>query len=111
MKNTLWALGTGIIAAIVFGATIYGLADPSRVERRVPTICFSLPTMTPRDFAERMGAAGVGLRDGHLFAPRLMKRLGLPMEVGAIRVSLVHYNTVDEIQRFEAIAARVIAGG
>ena len=56
-----------------------------------------------------MGKAGVGLRDGHLFAPRLMKRLGLAMETGAIRVSLVHYNTIEEIQRFEEIAARVIA--
>jgi selenocysteine lyase/cysteine desulfurase len=47
------------------------------------------------------------LRDGHMFAPRLMARLGLPMETGAIRVSLVHYNTFDEIRRFEAIFARV----
>jgi selenocysteine lyase/cysteine desulfurase len=57
-----------------------------------------------------MGRAGVGLRDGHLFAPRLMKRLGLPMETGAIRVSLVHYNTIEEIRRFEQIAECVIAG-
>lgn len=93
------------------GAKIHGIADESEVARRVPTICFSLPNMTPHDFATRMGEAGVGLRDGHLFAPRLMKRLGLPMDVGAIRVSLVHYNTVDEIRRFEDIAARVIAAG
>ena len=93
------------------GATIHGIADEAEVARRVPTICFSLPGMSPSDFAARMGEAGVGLRDGHLFAPRLMKRLGLPMEVGAIRVSLVHYNTVEEIQRFEAIAARVLAAG
>ena len=93
------------------GAKIHGIADESEVARRVPTICFSLPNMTPHDFATRLGEAGVGLRDGHLFAPRLMKRLGLPMDVGAIRVSLVHYNTVDEIRRFEDIAARVIAAG
>ena len=92
------------------GATIHGIADESQIARRVPTICFSLPGLTPHEFAKRMGAAGVGLRDGHLFAPRLMKRLGLPMEIGAIRVSLVHYNTVDEISRFESIAARIIAG-
>ena len=67
----------------------------------MPTICFTLPGMTPQEFATRMGEAGVGLRDGHLFAPRLMKRLGLAMESGAIRVSLVHYNTIEEIRRFE----------
>ena len=66
--------------------------------------------MTPQEFATRMGEAGVGLRDGHLFAPRLMKRLGLTMETGAIRVSLVHYNTIEEIRRFERIFIDVTSG-
>jgi selenocysteine lyase/cysteine desulfurase len=35
-----------------------------------------------------------------MYAPRLMARLGLAMDRGAVRVSLVHYNTVDEIDRF-----------
>ncbi len=56
-----------------------------------------------------MGAAGVGLRDGHMFAPRLMARLGIPFETGAIRVSLVHYNTVEDVARFEETPRRVIA--
>jgi cysteine desulfurase family protein (TIGR01976 family) len=92
------------------GAKIYGVSDENMVEKRVPTICFTLEEITPQDFAAQMGRAGVGLRDGHLFAPRLMKRLGLPMETGAIRVSLVHYNTIEEIRRFEQIAECVIAG-
>jgi cysteine desulfurase family protein (TIGR01976 family) len=92
------------------GAKIYGVSDENRVEKRVPTICFTLEDITPQDFATQMGMAGVGLRDGHLFAPRLMNRLGLSMETGAIRVSLVHYNTIEEVRRFEHIAERVIAG-
>jgi selenocysteine lyase/cysteine desulfurase len=35
-----------------------------------------------------------------MYSPRLVKRLGLDPENGAVRVSLVHYNTVDEIHRF-----------
>src|SRR5271155_2155271 len=62
------------------GAKIYGVSDENMVERRVPTICFTLEEITPQDFAAQMGTAGVGLRDGHLFAPRLMNRLGLTME-------------------------------
>jgi selenocysteine lyase/cysteine desulfurase len=34
-----------------------------------------------------------------MYAPRLMKRLGLAKETGAVRVSLVHYNTAAEIHR------------
>jgi selenocysteine lyase/cysteine desulfurase len=92
------------------GATIYGVSDENAVAKRVPTICFTLDGVTPQAFATHMGEAGVGLRDGHLFAPRLMARLGLSMDSGAIRVSLVHYNTIDEIRRFEQIAERVLVG-
>ena len=99
-----------ILALKRLGAVIYGISDENSVEKRVPTISFTHPGITPQDFATRMGEAGVGLRDGHLFAPRLMKRLGLSMATGAIRVSLVHYNTIEEIRRFERIAERVIAG-
>jgi cysteine desulfurase family protein (TIGR01976 family) len=91
------------------GATIHGLADESEVAGRAPTFCFSLPATTPQTFADAMGREGVALRDGHMFAPRLMARLGLPFERGAIRVSLAHYNTVEDIARFEETARRVLA--
>ena len=98
-----------MIAALKrLGATIYGIVDDDRLAGRVPTICFSFAAMTPQDFATKMGEAGVGLRDGHMFAPRLMKRLGLRMETGAIRVSMVHYNTIEEISRFETIATAIL---
>jgi selenocysteine lyase/cysteine desulfurase len=38
-----------------------------------------------------------------------MKRLGLSMESGALRVSLVHYNKVEEITRFDAVLGDIIA--
>jgi cysteine desulfurase family protein (TIGR01976 family) len=98
-----------ILALKRLGATIYGVNDENAVAQRVPTICFTLAGITPQDFATRMGEAGVGLRDGHLFAPRLMARLGLSMGSGAIRASLVHYNTIDEIRRFEQIVEQVLA--
>ncbi|MCW6510021.1 cysteine desulfurase-like protein [Lichenifustis flavocetrariae] len=81
-------------------ATIYGIDDPVRVDSRVPTFCFNLPGRAPQHVTDDMAAAGFGIRDGHMYAPRLMKRLGLTMDRGALRVSLVHYNTMEEIARF-----------
>jgi cysteine desulfurase family protein (TIGR01976 family) len=92
------------------GARIHGIAEETMLAMRVPTICFSLDGITPQEFATRMGVEGVGLRDGHLFAPRLMRRLGLAMETGAIRVSLLHYNKIEEIGRFEQIFAAIMKG-
>ncbi len=92
------------------GAVIYGISEDEKVSGRVPTICFSIPGHSPQVIARKMGEAGIGLRDGHMFAPRLMKRLGLTMEEGALRISMVHYNTREEAKRFGVVLREIIAG-
>jgi cysteine desulfurase family protein (TIGR01976 family) len=82
------------------GATVYGVSTKERVGERVPTLCFNLPGVAPADVTEAMSRANIGIRDGHLYSPRLMERLGLSIETGAVRASLVHYNTIEEIHRF-----------
>jgi cysteine desulfurase family protein (TIGR01976 family) len=91
------------------GATIYGIGDEKRVDQRVPTFCFNIGKLSPQMIVEEMAALGIGIRDGHMYAPRLMKRLNLSMDSGCIRASLVHYNTVEEILRFEAVLKEIIA--
>ena len=82
------------------GATVYGIADRENVAGRVPTVCFNLNGVHPATVVEHMAHCNFGIRDGHMYAPRLMQRLGLALDSGAVRVSLVHYNTLDEIDRF-----------
>lgn len=84
------------------GAVIYGLSDPARMKERLPTFAFNLPGVPPSDVATKAAAAGIGIRDGHMYAPRLMKRLGLAMSSGAVRASICHYNTAEEVDRFAA---------
>ena len=83
------------------GATIYGIRDPTRLSERVPTFSFNLPNVRPARVTEALAEAGIGVRDGHMYAPRLMKRLGVDIESGIVRLSLVHYNTLEEVQRFQ----------
>jgi cysteine desulfurase family protein (TIGR01976 family) len=80
-------------------AQIYGIDTEERISERVPTVCFNMPGVLPQDVTEAAARAGIGIRDGHMYSPRLMKRLGLAKESGAVRVSLVHYNTAAEIHR------------
>jgi len=82
------------------GAQVYGIDDDARVGERVPTFCFNLPDISPRVVTETLARANIALRDGHMYAPRLMRRLNVPVESGVVRVSLVHYNTLAEIHRF-----------
>jgi cysteine desulfurase family protein (TIGR01976 family) len=84
-------------------ATVYGIRDQQRVGERVPTICFNLKNVPPATVSETMARAGIGIRDGHMYSPRLMRRLGLGQESGVVRVSLVHYNNLEEISRFAEV--------
>jgi len=80
------------------GAVVYGVADRKRIRERVPTLCFNLPKISPARVTEELARRNTGARDGHMYSPRLMRRLGLSPESGAVRVSLVHYNTLAEIR-------------
>lgn len=91
------------------GATVYGVGNAADAALRVPTFCFNLGEKHPADVVEKASEMNFGIRDGHMYAPRLMGRLGLAMDRGCVRVSLVHYNTTDEIQRF-GDALRKISG-
>jgi cysteine desulfurase family protein (TIGR01976 family) len=89
------------------GAQVYGIDDEARVAERVPTFCFNLPGISPQTVTEALARAGIGIRDGHMYAPRLMRRLSVPVESGVARVSLVHYNTLPEIHRFGNVLSEV----
>jgi len=52
------------------GASVYGITDPGRVEARVATFFFSLQERAAQEVVERLAAAGIRTRDGHMYDPR-----------------------------------------
>ena len=88
------------------GATVYGITDTA--EGRVPTISFNFDAMPPAQLAQKLADQDIGVRDGHMFAPRLMARLGLTMASGAVRISLAHYNTLGEIARLDRALPEIL---
>lgn len=89
------------------GAVVYGVSQEERISQRVPTICFNLPKVSPARISEELARQNIGVRDGHMYSPRLMGRLGLALESGAARASLVHYNTVQEVRSFGRVLAEM----
>ena len=89
------------------GATIYGIPEDNRVRERVPTLCFNLPMVAPSKVCTEMSDRNIGIRDGHMYTPRLMKRFGLAQDSGVVRASLVHYNTIEEVRRFGNALAEI----
>jgi cysteine desulfurase family protein (TIGR01976 family) len=89
------------------GARIYGILNEQRVRERVPTFLFNLNAVPAEQVTERLSNAGIGVREGHMYSPRLIKRLGLPFPAGGVRASLVHYNTHEEIKRFGEVLSDI----
>jgi cysteine desulfurase family protein (TIGR01976 family) len=89
------------------GATVYGVADPRRLDDRVPTVSFTVRGAVSSSIATDLARQGIGARSGHMYAPRLLQRLNL-MPGGLVRVSLVHYNTVSEVERFRECLSRIL---
>jgi len=87
--------------------TVYGIRDEHHLEHRVPTICFNLRGVDASRTADLCAAQGIGVRDGNMYSPRLLRRMGIPEKAGAVRASLVHYNTTAEIDQFVEVLKRI----
>ncbi|WP_207461616.1 cysteine desulfurase-like protein [Azospirillum sp. SYSU D00513] len=75
---------------------------------RVPTISFVVPGRPSDDIVRRVDEARIGIRFGDFYAKRLIETLGLAEANGVVRVSLVHYNTLDEVDRLIAALDRIL---
>jgi cysteine desulfurase family protein (TIGR01976 family) len=94
-------------ASTIPGVAVHGVTARERLKDRIPTLCFTVAGRAAAAVADALAAREVGVRSGHMYSPRLMARLGLP-PAGAVRASLVHYNTVAEIVRFGDALREVI---
>jgi cysteine desulfurase family protein (TIGR01976 family) len=81
-------------------AVVYGIKDTNTLDQRVPTLCFNIGRLSPEAISSRLADRNIAVRHGHMYSPRLMKRLGLALDRGVVRASLVHYNTREEIEKF-----------
>jgi cysteine desulfurase family protein (TIGR01976 family) len=84
------------------------LYGPAQMEfgTRAPTISFTVDDVPARTVTANMAEAKVGASAGHYYAWRLMDALGIAPEEGVVRISLVAYNTDEEVARaIQAIKA------
>ena len=67
--------------------------------RRVPTVSFVVAGLQSEAVVRHVDGHGIGIRFGDFYAKRLIDALGLQGQGGVVRVSMAHYNTLDEIDR------------
>lgn len=69
------------------------------VQARVPTISFVVEGVRSEAVVLKVDEQRIGIRFGDFYARRLIEALGLAPLGGVVRVSLAHYNTLEEIDR------------
>jgi cysteine desulfurase family protein (TIGR01976 family) len=64
---------------------------------RTPTLSFTVSRMRPRQVAGELARRGVCAWDGDFYSRELFDAIGVNETGGAVRLGLMHYNTVDEV--------------
>lgn len=80
------------------GIRIYGITDPAHFDRRTPTVAIRLPGHSPGEIAQALGDRGIYTWHGNFHALNLSERLQVESLGGFLRIGLVHYNRIEEVQ-------------
>lgn len=88
--------------------TIIGESTSDRT-KRVPTIAFIHDKWKSSALVEKIDPHHIGIRFGDFYAKKLIHDLGLEEKDGVVRVSLVHYNSVEEVKRLIAVFEQELA--
>lgn len=80
---------------------LFGRRD-GRKEGRVPVFSFLVDGLSSEAVPRALEARGLAFRNGDFYAARCIDALGARPHNGVVRVSMVHYNTVEEVDRLIA---------
>lgn len=92
------------------GLTFYGITDPAWSDRRTPTVAVCIEGYTPAELSTKLGARGIFTWDGNYYAINLTERLGVEDKGGMLRIGVVHYNTVEEVDRLLEELNKIVRG-
>ena len=75
---------------------------------RAPTIAFKPLQGTSAELAATLQADGIGTESGDFYAPRALEAMGIDPADGVVRISLLHYNTLEEAERILGALERAL---
>src|SRR5690606_27627939 len=74
---------------------------------RVPTISFVHKTLKSPEIVAAVDRENIGIRYGDFYAKKLIQDLDLEKQGGVVRVSLAHYNTMEEVDKLIAAFRKI----
>ncbi len=92
---------------VIPGVRIYGITSRYQWPQRVATVSLRKEGVTPQALAEHLATHNVFAWNGNFYAHELAHHLGVEPSGGWLRLGLVHYNTLDEIDQCLRILERL----
>ena len=83
------------------------LIGPRRAVDRAPTVAVALDRAA-EPVSEALGRDGIACWAGDFYAVRPLTAMGVDLDQGVLRMSLVHYTSADEVSRLIAALDRVL---
>ncbi len=76
--------------------------DTSDASKRAATFSVTVAGRDPADIASQLAERGICVGHGHFYGYRCVDALGIDPAQGVLRFSMVHYNTVEEVEQLTA---------
>src|SRR5580658_9143527 len=91
------------------GLKLYGVSDRQRFDDRCATFAVRIEGHSPLELATKLGERGIFTWDGNYYAVNLTEQLDVERLGGFLRIGLVHYNTMEEVERPLAALRKIVA--
>tara|TARA_Y100000741_G_scaffold97036_1_gene72111 strand:- start:216 stop:1463 length:1248 start_codon:yes stop_codon:yes gene_type:complete len=66
---------------------------------RAPTIAFKSKNLSSKELSSRLVENGIATRNDNFYAWRCLQALGIDVDDGVVRTSMVHYNSLGEVEK------------
>ncbi len=104
-RRMLEKMIAGLLA--IPGLKLYGIKDPRCFQERCATFAVRIDGHTPLELATKLGERGFFTWDGNYYALNLTEQLDVERLGGFLRIGLVHYNTMEEVEGLLATLSEI----
>ena len=76
-------------------------------KNRAPTIAFTFVNQSSKKISDQLVKNGIATRNDNFYAWRCLKALGIDVDDGVVRVSMVHYNTHKDVEKLISVLKKI----
>lgn len=76
-------------------------------KNRAPTIAFTFVNQSSKTISNQLVKNGIATRNDNFYAWRCLKALGIDVDDGVVRTSMVHYNTHEDVEKLISVLKKI----